>query len=107
MREEKLSRRAVLQIVGAVPIVAAIASACGGKSEPDSCADVSALSEAEKTTRTALQYVDTSPQPDKKCSLCNLFVPPPDPSMCGTCQVVKGPIHPGGYCTSWVKKAAS
>jgi hypothetical protein len=102
--EAKLTRRATLQLFGAAPIVSVLVAACGKKDAPDSCQDVSALSDAEKTARTALQYTDTSPHPDKVCSGCNLYQPPADASQCGGCQVVKGPIHPRGYCTSWVQK---
>lgn len=104
MQEAKLSRRAALQVLGAVPVFSALASACGGPKTPDSCNDVSGLSEPEKMTRNALQYVDRSPYPDKKCNGCNLYQAPPSVSQCGGCQVVKGPIHPEGYCTSWVAK---
>jgi hypothetical protein len=106
MHETKLSRRTALQIFGAVPVVSAALAACGGgKKGPESCSDVSALSDAEKTARSALQYTDHSAQPDKHCNTCNLFQAPADASQCGSCQIVKGPIHPDGYCTGWVKKA--
>ena len=104
MAETKLSRRTALQILGAAPALSALLTACGGKGEPDSCSDVAGLSEPEKMGRSALQYVDSSPQADKHCRDCNLFQPPPEPSQCGGCQVVKGPIHPNGYCTAWAKK---
>jgi hypothetical protein len=82
-------------------------TACSKKTEPDSCSDVSSLSDAEKTARSALQYTDSSPQPDKRCQICNLFQPPSDPAQCGSCQIVKGPIHPKGYCTAFVPKAGA
>jgi hypothetical protein len=103
MADTKLSRRATLQILGAAPLLSAVLAACG-KGEPDSCQDIAGLSEPEKVARTALQYVDRSPQADKQCRGCQLFQPPADPSQCGGCQVVKGPIHPNGYCTAWAKK---
>jgi hypothetical protein len=105
MREAKLSRRDTLKILGAVPVLSAVVSACGPKGPPDSCSDTNGLSEPEKMARNALQYVDHSPQPDKKCNGCQHYVAPPEISQCGSCKVVKGPIHPEGYCTSWVKKA--
>jgi len=101
----KLSRRQTLQLLGAAPALPMLFSACGSKSEPDSCSDVGSLGEAEKTARSALQYSDQSPQADKHCRDCQLFLAPPEPSQCGSCQVVKGPIHPNGYCTAWAKKA--
>jgi hypothetical protein len=101
---DRVSRRATLQILIAAPVFGAALQACGKKDKPDSCTDVSGLSEGEKAARTALQYTDATPQPDKRCSGCNLYQPPVDPSQCGGCQVIKGPIHPDGYCTSWVAK---
>src|SRR4051812_25149271 len=103
MPGSKLSRRGVLQVLGAFPALSLGWGACGGSGEPDSCNDLSGLGEPEKMSRSALQYVDRSLQADKHCRDCNLFRPPPEVSQCGSCQVVKGPIHPNGYCTAWVK----
>jgi hypothetical protein len=87
-------------------------SGCGRKKEEpeetkktsEPCSDLSGLSESEKETRDLYRYVSNSPHEDKKCHLCNYFIPPAGGSTCGTCQIVKGPINPNGYCTSWVKK---
>lgn len=107
MRDDKLSRRRALQVLGAIPAMmaaGALLPACGKKTEPDSCTDVTGLSEPEKMGRTALQYTDRSPHADKRCELCNLFVASKEPSQCGSCQVVKGPIHPKGHCSAFVPK---
>lgn len=110
MRDDECSRRSALKVLGAIPILTSAAglalAGCGKKSEPDSCNNVSALSDAEKMARSALQYTDTSPHADKHCNGCNLYQPPSDPSQCGGCQIVKGPIHPKGYCTGFVAKPA-
>lgn len=103
MRDDKLSRRSALCVLGAIPLLSV---ACGKKSEPDSCNDVSTLGEPEKMARSALQYVDKSPHADKRCDLCSLYQPAGDPASCGGCQVVKGPIHPKGYCTAFAAKPA-
>lgn len=104
MRDDKLTRRATLRLLAAAPIAAAALSACGKKTEPDSCQDVSALSDTEKTGRSALQYTDKSPQADKRCENCNFYQAATSPEQCGGCQLVKGPIHPKGYCTAWAAK---
>ena len=93
---------------------AADASGSGGVSdatdmaadESFSCMDTSGLEEADITMRTTLQYTDTSPMPDKDCENCVLYVQPAAGSNCGTCQTVKGPIHPLGYCTIWAAQTA-
>ncbi len=68
------------------------------------CDDVSALSDAEKNTRNTFKYVAKSTDPAKNCLNCQLYQSK-GADACGGCQVVKGPIHPAGYCTAWVKKA--
>jgi hypothetical protein len=87
-------------------------SGCGNKKEEpgeakessEPCSDLNGLTAAEKESRELYRYVPDSPHEDKKCHLCNYFIPPTGNAPCGTCQVVKGPINPDGYCTSWVKK---
>ncbi len=69
--------------------------------ESFSCMDTSGLTPAEAAMRTTLEYTDTSPETDKNCKNCVLYEVPVEGSDCGTCQTVKGPIHPLGYCTIW------
>lgn len=105
MREQRLSRRTTLRLLVVVPVASGVLAACGKKTEPDSCQDVSGLGDAEKMSRNALQYTDKSPQKDKYCSICNFWQAPGDPAQCGGCQLVKGPIHPKGFCTAFAPKA--
>jgi len=107
MREQQLGRRTTLRLLAVAPIAAAVLSGCSKKSEPDSCENVGSLSEAEKAARSALVYVDKSPHADKLCSGCNFWQPPSDPAQCGGCQLVKGPIHPKGYCSAYAPKVPS
>lgn len=126
MADDKITRRNFVQTAAtsalSVAAFGAFVSACkgesgatdekgggeteekGGGGEPD-CSDVSALSDAEKKTRTQLKYVEQSTEPGKTCANCQLFTPA-EGSGCGSCTVVKGPINPAGHCTSWVKKSA-
>jgi hypothetical protein len=127
MADEKITRRqfVLTTATGALSVAAFGAFVSGCKSESGAadedkkgeapkeepageldCTDVSALSDAEKKTRTSLQYVEKSTTPGQVCSGCQLYTPPPSGSGCGSCTVVKGPINPGGHCTSWVKKSA-
>lgn len=100
-----LNRRETIRLLVVAPLVGVGLAACGKKSEPDSCTDVSALSDGEKTARSTLQYVDKSPEADKRCELCNFYQASTDPAACGGCQLVKGPIHPKGYCTAFAVKS--
>lgn len=106
---EKLSRRTFGKFVvgaGAAAAGAALLVACG-KSQPATatfaCTDTAGLDEAGVGTRIDNEYTDHTPIPAKHCSNCVLFVPAAA-DACGTCQVVKGPIHPGGYCKLWAAK---
>src|SRR5690349_3888793 len=106
MEKEKdpISRRSFLArglmlgaAAGALPV---LASACGGSSNLQ-CTDVSSLTPAELATRQSLEYTDHSPQADKRCSICRFFTAAQSQDQCGTCQLVKGPIHPDGMCKSF------
>ena len=66
------------------------------------CTDVSGLTEAELTMRnTTLKYVTQSTDPNKRCDNCKFWTPPEAGQTCGGCQLIKGPIHPKGNCSSW------
>lgn len=73
--------------------------------KPLDCTDVSALSDADKGTRTGLQYVEKAADPAKECDKCALYTAPAGGSGCGGCTVVKGPINPKGSCTAFAPKA--
>ena len=121
MSHKELSRRDFLLRTGALSAVAlgsgAILSACGDGQRPaetpaaeepmameSACDDVSGLTDADIQMRQTLQYVDVSPKPDQLCSNCQLYVPAAEGAACGGCTIIKGPIAPGGYCTSWAAK---
>jgi len=125
MSKKELSRRDFLIRSGALGAVAlgstAILSACGGgqeqaeapaameepamEAEPmmaeAGCSDLSGLAESDVQMRQTLQYVEASADPEKMCSNCQLYVAPEGDAACGGCQIIKGPIAPGGFCTSW------
>jgi hypothetical protein len=56
--------------------------------------------------RVTLKYVAVTPEPEKRCDNCKFWTAPEGGNPCGGCQLIKGPIHPGGYCTSWFTKEA-
>lgn len=113
-RREFLQSLTVLGTAGVVtPIVL---SACGGNSgdQPGAtptagdftCTDTSGLTEQEIQMRNNAEYVDDSPHPDQDCANCQLYEEPAEGEQCGGCQVIKGPIHPEGYCNLWVAQQA-
>lgn len=115
--DKKLDRRAFLRRAAQLGAVAAVApalvsmtTACkkkdkdaGGGADSFSCEDTTGLTDDEKTNREALEYTDHSPHgTEKDCENCALYVKPDGGEDCGGCALIAGPIHPRGYCTSWV-----
>jgi hypothetical protein len=103
----KLSRRGFVggaaAAIGSITAAAAL-NAC--KKPELSCAGDNGLAAADKAQRTAVKYTDHSTEAGKKCEGCVQFTPPPSPGTCGGCKVVKGTIHPEGYCTLYTAKPA-
>jgi hypothetical protein len=60
---------------------------------------------SQRSRRRAVEYVDASADPAKRCGLCAFFAG--DASACGTCQILSGgPVSAGGVCASFAPKAA-
>lgn len=129
MKNKDFSRRDFLLKASALGAVAiggsSVLAACGGKeggsetpaaapAAPQAapktaaagCNDLTGLTDQEKQMRTALQYVDATPIAEKRCDNCQLYVVPEGDSPCGGCKILKGPVAPAGYCTSWAAKQA-
>ena len=105
MKEKDISfTRRRLLLVGPAALAAVALTACA-KKEPDSCASTLGLNQEEIKTRTSLAYKDRSADPNKHCSLCAQYVPPPEADECGTCKVLKGPVHSKGSCNVFTPKA--
>lgn len=117
MSEDKtLDRRAFLRraaqlgaVAVAAPALLSMTTACSKKDKSSggddgfSCEDITGLSDAEIGTRESLEYVDDSPfGAEKDCANCALYLEAEPGEDCGGCSLVPGPIHPLGYCTSWV-----
>lgn len=96
-----LSRRALL--LGSVTGLVAIAGAVACSAEPVfSCTDVTGLAPFDITTRATLRYADRSPDPDRTCKRCVQFISGVS-GACGTCKVMRGPVHPNGTCSSFTR----
>lgn len=94
------TRREILHglTVGAVALI----GGCKSRSKmPSSCKDVTGLTDAQKTVRKELGYVDRTTNAKQTCANCSLYVKPAQPDRCGGCEIMKGPIHPLGTCDSW------
>jgi hypothetical protein len=94
----RLTRRDVLTgSVGLVVLGTPLLAACD-KALPISCTSVDSLKTDERATRESLEYVDISPKRDKNCENCRQWIPPGEDGACGSCKVMKGPVHPRGHC---------
>ena len=111
MSKETMGRRdaakRMLMVLGAAAVGPSVLAACGGEEgggDVLNCTDITGLTPAEVTTRQSQAYTDISPQADKHCNNCNFFTAG-QANSCGTCTVIKGPIHPEGYCNLWAARA--
>ncbi|TVR03133.1 MAG: hypothetical protein EA398_06365 [Deltaproteobacteria bacterium] len=111
MNDNKLTRREFLLRAAALGAAAAAAPAImagctsggGGGTAGGITCDTSGLSDAERTMRQSLNYVDQTPNPAQRCDNCQLWVEPSAAGQCGGCQLENlGPVHPAGWCTAWV-----
>ena len=98
-RREMLGHTVHLAVIGSAPI---LLNAC---TKPEfHCEDVSALSKEDAELRWSLEYQDRSPHgQEKDCANC-AFYKAGGKNECGRCTLLKGRIHPLGYCTSWAAK---
>jgi len=98
-----LSRRRLLE-GAAGTATSLVLGGCKAKL-PDACTDVTGLPEGEVQARMALAYVDATPFAGKKtCESCQQYVAPAKEGACGGCKVLRGPVHPNGYCKSYAQK---
>ncbi len=99
-RRELIKRGVVLSVVASAP--AALFTGCG--SGELRCNDESALSTAERDARHGAGYAERAADRARACSGCN-FYQAAGANACGSCTVVRGPIHPEGSCNLFVARA--
>lgn len=107
----KVSRRTVLLRGIQIPVGGFLAfglGACGnsdgnGNVAGNVCADLGAMTDAERSSRRSLDYVETAPNPEEACADCAFFHAG---GVCGTCDMFNGgPVNPKGRCDSWSARA--
>jgi High potential iron-sulfur protein len=101
MKNETLSRRRMLVVLGASAAGAAVLGACGGGALD--CSNAPGLTAEQRTMRQSLAYVEHSPNPSQRCETCNFYTG--TPTACGGCNLNMGNVNPQGYCSSYVAKA--
>ncbi len=122
MAHDSFSRKDFLKKISLFGVVAtgssAVLTACGGGGDAgsseeaasapaaaaDPCEDLTGLADSDIQMRSTLGYVKEGEDAAKRCDNCQLYVAPAEGSSCGGCTLFKGPVHPGGYCNSWVAK---
>jgi hypothetical protein len=104
----RLTRRQLLTATAKLSAVAgaAIAGFGCGKSTPGnfSCSDTTGMHPNDVAARKAQEYSDASPIAEKTCAGCKHYEAPPKEGSCGTCKVLKGSVHPKGYCKLFLAK---
>ena len=95
------TRRRWLQVV--LPTALGLGGmAC--KEEQLKCDNVGGLAPADIEARKNLQYKERADTPEQACKKCSQYLPA-EGSGCATCRVVRGPIHPDGWCKVFTPKA--
>jgi hypothetical protein len=105
-REKHLGRRDVLRSGLRLSLVVLGTTACGRQSAPDACLDVTGLAPADAQARTVLGYAEPAPDKSKGCGSCQQYLAAKSDGACGSCKVLKGPIHPNGTCKAFAPKSA-
>lgn len=68
------------------------------------CDDLRGRSEGDQMARALQQYTDRAPSSERRCQVCDFWLPARDPERCGRCRVLPGPVHPMGHCAAFVAK---
>lgn len=80
----------------------AVAGALAGCKRSETCPpeQVNKLSAEDRKLRETLHYTEHSPDPEKLCNACQQYLANTD-ADCGSCKLLKGPIHPAGSCAAF------
>ena len=74
-----------------------------GCKRAETCPPSPQLAAEDAKLRDTLHYTDRSPNADKLCNGCQQYLPNTD-ADCGGCKLLKGLIHPAGYCAAFSVK---
>jgi hypothetical protein len=97
--EHSPGRRRLLSYSTGTLVLGLVGTGCG-KSPPATCSSP-ALTPDELKVRATLAYVDNTPDPSKPCIKCTQYIPAPAADQCGGCKLMKGPVHPKGFCNAF------
>lgn len=93
-----------LSCAGAIVSTMAHAQETAGTQPPsEGKCDYSSLKSSDEALRESFEYVEMSPfGSEKNCLNCSYYVQPQVRS-CGGCTIVRGEVHPKGWCNEWEK----
>jgi hypothetical protein len=94
-----ITRRHLLQV-----FAGSLAAAACKRKLPDRCQVIADLPTDDAKLRSTLGYQEQTPFPDKTCETCTQYVQPSVKDGCGSCKLMKGSVHPLGYCKSFALK---
>lgn len=95
--------RLTLEVAAATAASVAVSAVAGCGGRP-TCDDTSGLAKDDVQARRDHKYVDTGPDPAKRCAGCQQYRGAPSENACGGCEVLKGPVSPLGSCDLFAAK---
>ncbi|MDI6400643.1 high-potential iron-sulfur protein [Balneolaceae bacterium ANBcel3] len=102
-RKDFLKKVTFLGVAGAgAGLLVQACSNGGDDTAADPCADLSGLSESDLQMREMLDYTSETPNPSERCDNCEFWSEDQFGPHCGGCTLFAGPVHPAGWCSSWV-----
>ena len=102
-RRDFIERAAVLGIASAG--LGAFVGACTSGGGTLTCTDTTGLADAGPAGPSGASVRRRLARGGEELPQLPAYTPAAE-GECGGCTVVKGPIHPQGYCTSWAEKVA-
>jgi len=107
MNGDGRSRRDLLRGLGGVAFALGGVAACSKKERAQfSCTETAGLAPDEASARATLAYAEPTPDKMRTCDSCQQYVAASSDGACGTCKVLKGPVHPNGTCKVFTAKPA-
>ncbi len=97
-----ITRRRLLLLGPHLVLGAMLLPACK-QPAPASCTETTGLTSDDIKLRVKLGYLDRCADPDKACDRCTQWLAAPEPTACGGCRVMKGPVHPSGTCNVFAR----
>ena len=97
-----MDRKTFLRL--AVVGTASLGLAACRKAAHFTCTEAPGLDAEQAAARVTLGYSDLAADEARSCLSCNHYTVAAEGS-CGSCRLVRGPIHPAGTCRVWVARS--